>query len=199
MRKNINRLTTLLLAFGLLCCIDKATSTNSASCGMLINSYSQYQTDSFEIINVDSILINNKIPFQTTTKNLISNLGNADSIITKTFECGGYFDAENVSIYYYGTSTFETYRDTAVLQKINFREGRYNLKTNKITLSNLITIQKLKQLFPMSTNKSYDWIDAVDKKTYTIIRIKPNQNYDDEWVLKFYNNKLVEIEYWIPC
>ena len=65
--------------------------------------------------------------------------------------------------------------------------------TDKTTLSNL------KKAIPNSANKSYLWKHVRDNKDYTVVRMPPKLNYDDEWILKFYKGKLVDIEHWIPC
>jgi hypothetical protein len=79
------------------------------------------QTSKEEIINTDSLLINNKVPFRTTVKVLKDNFGKPDSIETKTYDCGNYVEVATASIYCYGQTTFEIHRDTAVLQKIDLR------------------------------------------------------------------------------
>jgi hypothetical protein len=93
---------------------------------------------------------------------------------------------------------FEANKDSVVLRQINFQAGKSTLKTPRLTLSKKTTLEELGQAYPVAFKSSYDWADETGKK-YRLVRIPPKPNYDDEWVLKFDGDHLVEIEYWIPC
>jgi hypothetical protein len=157
------------------------------------------QTSNMEILNVDSVLINNKVPFQTTKANLIEKLGNPDSIATFRPECGDYFGADTVTLYFYGQTVFESYEDLVVLRKINFRDSRFQLKANDLTLDNKTIFNDVRKLFPVSAEKSREVVNPIDKKTYQFITIQPKVESDDHWILKFYHGRIIKIEYWIPC
>jgi hypothetical protein len=73
------------------------------------------------------------------------------------------------------------------------------LKTTKQVWSNKTSLKDIGRYYPQAVDESYDWENPSNKKIYRIVRIQPKANYDDLWVLKFYNGKLIEMEYWIPC
>ena len=152
-----------------------------------------------EVLDFDSVLLNNKIPFQTTVQKLKYHFGKPDSIIVKNYDCGGYFEEGDVSIYYYGLTSFETKGDTAAIQNIDLGTGRFRLKFKNIFLDRNTSLSDLKKIFPISISKSYMLREASKNKDYQFVRIYPRTNYDDEWVLTFYNGKLIEIDYWIDC
>ncbi len=157
------------------------------------------QTVKEEIININSILINNKVPYLTTVKVLEDNFGKPDSIVNETQACGGYFEAGYEPIYFYGKTNFETNGETAVFRKIDFSEGQFKLTTTHLTLDNHTTLNDFRQFFPYSTAKSYDWTNPTDKKIYKLVRVRRQANFVDEWILKFYNDILIEIEYSVHC
>ena len=157
------------------------------------------QTNKEETINIDSMLINNNVPFLTTVKVLKDNLGKPDSIVTKPKNSGNYVEVATDPIYFYGQTTFEIHKETAVLQKIDFRNGQFKLNTTGFTLDKHTTLNDFRQFFPVSTAKSYDWIDPIDKKTYRLVKVQSKENNIDQWVLKFYNDMLMEIEYSTSC
>ena len=157
------------------------------------------QTNKEEVINIDSILINNKVAFRTTVSILKNNFGKPDSIVTKTRESGNFVLLSTVTIFYYGKATFEIHGETAVLQKLDFGNGQFNLKSTHLTLDNNTTLNDLIHFSPSSKEKSYESTNPIDKKTYRLVKVKPTSNNDDQWVLKFYNDRLIEIEYWDPC
>jgi|GEM_PF-1338323 len=162
-------------------------------------SYNETTSILEEIIYSDSVFVNDIIPFETTTKNLIKKLGKPDSIVTTPYNCGGYFEEFTADVYYYGHTFFESYKDTVVIQIINFTDRRFKLKTTQLVLDNTTSIADIKHFFPHSVEKSNDWVNPIDNKTYRLVRINPKANYDDQWILRFHNDKLIEIEYWVPC
>src|ERR1035438_1200195 len=87
------------------------------------------QTNKEETINIDSMLINNNVPFLTTVKVLKDNLGKPDSIVTKPKNSGNYVEVATDPIYFYGQTSFEIHNETAVLQKIDFRNEQFKLNT----------------------------------------------------------------------
>ena len=157
------------------------------------------QTNKEETINIDSMLINNNVPFLTTVKVLKDNLGKPDSIVSKPKNFGNYVEVATDPIYFYGQTSFEIHNETAVLQKIDFRNEQFKLNTTGLTLDSHTTLNDFRQFFPSSSDKSYDWTNPIDKKTYKLVRVQSKENHIDQWVLKFYNDKLIEIEYRTAC
>jgi hypothetical protein len=152
-----------------------------------------------EYIDRDSVFVNDRISFFTTAKDLRKYLGKPDSTAIITYDCGGFFSWDGkVRGYYYKGTVFEENNDTVVLRKINFRDKTIKLKTPKLILSKNTTLEEFARVYPVAFKSSYDWSDETGKK-YRLLRIQPKPNYDDEWVLTFDANQLVEIEYWVPC
>ena len=151
-----------------------------------------------ENINPDSVFIN-KVPFRSTLNVLKANFGNPDTIITKTYDCGGYFEEENVSSYYYGKTFFETFKDSAIFHVVDLREARFKVGVNKFLFDHSTTILTIKKNFPISGSESYHWVDPEDHKDYQLIRVYSKDSYNDEWIFKFLNGVLVEFEYHIQC
>lgn len=153
---------------------------------------------SAEVLDMDSVYVNGVIPFTTTVKQLIEKLGKPDSILSRNYDCGGYFE-KPVEVYCYGQTRFEAFENEVVIREISFKEGKFNLKTTKQVWTNKTSLKDIGRYYPQAVDESYDWENPSNKKIYRIVRIQPKTNYDDLWVLKFYNGKLVEMEYWIPC
>jgi hypothetical protein len=157
------------------------------------------EVNTIEVLDLDSILINGKGGFLMHPSKLKEYFGKPDSTGRVSHDCGGYFEEEEVSIDYYGRSSFESSKNMTVVKNINFQDGKFSVKTPDIILNKHTTITDIVNKFPVSGKKSYAWKDDSDAKEYIVIRLSPKLNYDDQWILKFYNGKLIDLEYWIPC
>ncbi len=196
----MTKMTTLLLLLASIGCGNNhSKSTKTVDLVPTSSSIKESATDLLEVLDMDSIVINEKFRFQTSRSKLREHLGKSDSTIKANYDCGGYFDVGDVSVDYYGSSSFETSMEKTVVRNINFQDGRFTVKAGNIIFNKNTTLTAIKDAFPASAKKSYLWKDVSDNKEYTVVRLLPKLNYDDQWVLKFYNGKLIDMEYWIPC
>ncbi len=158
------------------------------------------KTSNPEYLEWNSLKINNQLPLLCKKSALIKLLGNADSIKTPLYEdiCASHFDSAFQYIYF-GESVFETADSLAVVSIIDFETSNIKLVSSKISLDITLTLEKLKQIFPMAVKDAS--LEDVEKKGKLLsIKIATSKNdSDDAFVLLFRNGKLVRIDYWIQC
>jgi len=152
----------------------------------------------------DSIWLNDDIPFTTTQSNVIAKLGQPDSISTPYFECGTYVSGEdpwgeNIEIWHYQGSQIVTFKEKAELMAIKPAGKNWSLHHPNFIFSKNTTLDKLAAVFPLPVSKTEDWRDSKDGRIYQLVRISAGADLEDQWILKFYFNKLEEMEYWSPC
>ncbi|MFY0654539.1 MAG: hypothetical protein JXQ96_21060 [Cyclobacteriaceae bacterium] len=157
-----------------------------------------------EVMDMDSVWLNDQIPFTSTPDQVKEVLGKPDSVTTSNYECGAYIAGEEhwgdvVELMHFQGTRIVTFKDETKLMSIKVREWDCKLHHPKIILSGYTTLDELREVFPKSVGKSYHWENVRDGKTYRLVRIAPKPTWDDEWILKFLDNTLVEIEYWTPC
>ncbi len=157
-----------------------------------------------EVLDKDSIWLNDDIKFVTTQTELKNKLGSPDSVTYPNFECGAYISGvepwgDSISVWYFKGAEFVAFKDVAELRSVEFSEWEWTLHNPSLVLSRQTTLNDLKAVFPYSVSKSYEWVDARDNRSFILVRIAPKSGWDDQWVLKFYDKYLVEIEYWSPC
>jgi hypothetical protein len=157
-----------------------------------------------EVMNMDSVWLNDQIPYTSTPSQVKEVLGEPDSVTTPNYECGAYIAGEEpwgeiVELMHFQGTRIVTFKDKAELVVIKVREWDCTLHHPKIILSGYTSLEELAEVFPKSVQQSNDWKDVRNGNTYRLVLIAPKPNWDDKWVLKFLDNKLIEIEYWTPC
>ncbi|MTI40547.1 hypothetical protein [Fulvivirga lutimaris] len=157
-----------------------------------------------EILYKDSVWLNDAVQFTSTQKEVLDKLGKPDSITTPMFECGAYIQGEEpwgdkVNIWHYQGTEIVTFKDRAEIMKIRLKGWECTLHDSQMIFSGETSIEDLREVFPKSVKNSYEWKDVTKGIRYTLVKIAPNPNYDDSWILKFYKNQLIEIEYYTPC
>jgi len=90
--------------------------------------------------------------------------------------------------------------DKVNLKLVRFHESPGNLRLiyPTITLCHSTKLEEVKKLFPVSVKISYDYFDPEQKETYRLVRINPRKAWTDEWILRFKEGQLYELEYWTP-
>ena len=151
-----------------------------------------------EVLDVDSILLNRSIPFRSSVDGITAVLGNPDSIVSTSHECGGFFEVDQVRNYYYGRTRFEVYGDTGVIRNIDIGDARFRLTAGSAHLDSRTSLATIGELFPRSASQAYPIKDEAGKEVL-LVRLKAEPSSDDVWVLHFQDGHLVEVEYWIPC
>lgn len=153
-----------------------------------------------EYLDWKTLKINNQLSLLSKKAELIKLLGNADSIVTPHYEdiCASYFD-KDFAYLYFKNSQFETSDGLAVVSSIDFESGSIKLVSPAISLDKTVTLEKIRQVFPLAVKKA-EWIE-VDKKG-KVLSVKvatAKKGADDAWLLLFRNGRLTRIDHWIPC
>jgi hypothetical protein len=157
-----------------------------------------------QVLDQDSVWFRDLIPYSTLQDSLISILGNPDSITILKNDCGGYVAGQepwgdSVNIWYYGETEFVTFKDKAEIMSIKLKGWDDTLHHPKIILSENTKIEDLAKVFPQAVERSYKSKNVEDGKTYTFVNLEPKPDWDNKWKLKFFEGKLIEIIYYIPC
>lgn len=157
-----------------------------------------------EVLDMDRVWLNDVIQFSSTQNEVRTKLGEPDSISTPNFECGAYIAGEEpwgdlVNIWHYQGTKIVTFKDKTEIMTVKLRGLDCTLHHSRIIFSGHTSLSDLAKVFPISVENSYEWKDVRDGRTYQLVRIAPKPSWDDEWVLKFFNDELIEIEYWTPC
>jgi hypothetical protein len=163
------------------------------------------KTDAVKAVNPEyldwkTLKINNQLPLLCKKAELIKLLGTVDSIKTPHYEdiCASYFDSA-FKYLYFGESQFETSGTMAVVSIIDFESSNIKLVSPMITLDKSVTLEKIKQLFPLAV-KNAELIEVDKKGKVLSIKIATSKkDTDDAWLLLFRNGKLIRIDHWIPC
>ncbi|MCA2608775.1 MAG: hypothetical protein IM598_04370 [Chitinophagaceae bacterium] len=158
------------------------------------------QTNSKEVLEWNSIKINNKLPLICKRSNLLDLLGKPDKILDpQSLDiCTSYFE-KDFDYLVWGRSRFESTNSQAVISSIDIESGKIKLVSPKITLDNFITLDKIKQIFPKATKDAEELIIDDKGKVVSIKLATSHKNSDDGWLLFFKAGKLVRVDYWIAC
>ena len=153
-----------------------------------------------EYLDWNTLRINNKLPLLCKKADLVALLGNVDSLVTPQYQdiCASYFDT-SFKYLYFKNCQFETRRELAVVSIIDFELSNIKLVSPIITLDKFVTLEKIKQLFPLAVKNAETLY--VDNKGYLLcVKIATTKKEtDDGWLLFFRNGKLLRIDHWIPC
>ncbi|MDZ7680352.1 MAG: hypothetical protein U5J63_01260 [Fodinibius sp.] len=159
-----------------------------------------------EYMSTDSLLIMNKLPVVTAKDSLLSLLGSPDSTIVRDQGemCTNYFYSSCPNLYevsFWDKSKFETCKNQAVVQVINFKRNPDLFVTyaNKITLSAKTSVSSLKEFYPNSVSELHR-IDVYQEGSYETFSLPSKKvGAESAWKLFFRNKKLVRMDYWRPC
>ncbi|MFN3405737.1 MAG: hypothetical protein ACK40G_16695 [Cytophagaceae bacterium] len=155
-----------------------------------------------EVLEIEKVSINEQIPFQVSTSDLTTKIG--EPVNTGICESKGLFNKskskleDNVYSWRYPGLEFLVYRDIANIRIIQFKNSDLRLVHPEITLSADTTLEQLREVFPISCKNGYDMKDEETGKNFHIVRLNTKLDWVDEWVLKFDNERLSEIEFWTP-
>ena len=106
-----------------------------------------------EFINVDNILLNNKIKFKSTLNELSENYKTPDSINNYGYECGSALNESN-RIYFFDNTEIEISNSKYFFRKINFKSKKIELNINGIKFNNNYSIENFSKDFPLSFEKN---------------------------------------------
>lgn len=153
----------------------------------------------YSILEIDSIKINNKFKYRSDLELLLEEFGHPDSVRTMYTDCGSPVNEDTVAIYFFERTGFWVNNNNAYIQLIDFRDEKIKLSYQDLELSNKTLASEIKKKVGNSPFDS-EWPDEseIDTKSFQI-RLLPKKNWDDNWILRFANGKLMQMEYWIPC
>jgi len=150
-----------------------------------------------EYMLIDSIVINENIPFFGKKQEILPYLSSIDSINKQGYDCGSNFEIAS-QILYFGKSELETNEETYIFRKIFFSNSFLNkIYYKKIVLDENYTLKKFSQDFPFSYSRRH----LTEKETELEIHVSTNAQMDFDllWRFHFINGKLYSIWYFIPC
>ena len=156
-----------------------------------------------EILNADSIFINNKVPYLTKVSKLRKVFGLPDSIIPNRADCCTYWEDEREKDIHYGKTTFLSFKDSAIIDEIFFDDGRFYIKTPKLILSKATTYKDACKVFPKACKFTEAYNDSrylpskIENREIKCFSLRMCKGCDDVWILYFHNNKLIRFEYGI--
>jgi hypothetical protein len=147
-------------------------------------------------INYATCRVNNTVPNQLTKQDLLRLMGKPTKITGFNGECGLTDEQENAkerNIYYYDSTQYFVYDNKAELYNINFRNGKFTYRTDKILLSNKTKFGDLAKWFPANTHAS------LLENQGQMVRIPACKDCDLFCLLYFEKDRLVSLEWWEQC
>lgn len=151
-----------------------------------------------EYLDFKGVKLNGTTSVLTNLNTVTKLFGKPDSIETLDTSdmCVSFFEAYNFA--YYKNIKFEQFKDTLVLMEINFENNsKYYLKIDNLKLNQETTLEEIKKYYPNAVKNIYPISESVDKFGIQLEVAKAPT--DDKWILIFRNNKLVKVQYYVPC
>lgn len=156
---------------------------------------------SAEYLDWETATINGTLPLLGKTVDLFKLLGKPDSLVTPDMNdiCVSYFDSQFQDAYF-KQSNWEIHGDTAVVRILVFRDNpKIALHTPALLLSQATTLAELARHFPEAV-KARGTMNVQNWGKLTAVNLNTGKTAsDDSWILFFEGNKLVRIDYWMPC
>lgn len=154
-----------------------------------------------EYLDWEALKINNRLPLLCSPEELITLLGKPDSVVTPNMDeiCTSYFEGD-FKYYYFGGSQFEVSKEKAALSSIDFEaDKKIKLNFGELVLDNSLTLERLAAIFPKATKDRYE-VELDKKGKYICVKLAASKKMiDNAWLLFFKNEKLVRMDYWMPC
>lgn len=153
-----------------------------------------------ETLHFDSVRLNSNIPLMLKDAELISFLGQPDSVVTENdWECGNYLNGDvSVRILYYGKSKFMSSRGTSLLYVLNLEDNRFTFNFGGKQLKKGTSKTDLKEFFPNALNSLNKGIQSYNKEGRMKVKMVQTPDFGDSsgWMLTFSNQRIKEIELW---
>ncbi len=140
--------------------------------------------------------LNDAVPNKLAKQDLLRLLGKPTNITRFEGECGLSDEQENAkekNIYFYDSTQYFVYDNKAELYHVNFRNGKFTYRTDKINLSNKTRFRDIEKLYQESAKA------AILENKGTMVRIQACQDCDLFCLLYFEKGRLVSLEWWEPC
>jgi hypothetical protein len=109
----------------------------------------------YDRLSADSVRIS-KVSFQTYFPLFSKLMGKPDSIVDPHYETGWFAEANiPVKVYYYKGSSYHIFRDTAQMQRIDFKMNPdLEFSRNGLRLNSKTTFESMQEYFPESYKSS---------------------------------------------
>lgn len=165
------------------------------------------QQNRIEILDADLLLFNGKVKRFFSLKDFKKNFGEADSIKLMNHEerCPYVFQnidpAKNLQdkFLYKDGSRFENSNEKVAIDVFKFTKNNYVIYKG-ITLNASTTINKLQEMFPNAV-ENITPITVYGEGEVQMIQLKEGnyELYDGHINIFLKNNKLLFIQWWLPC
>jgi hypothetical protein len=150
-----------------------------------------------ETLHMDSVKLNDRIPLKLKDEELISFLGQPDSIVTENdWECGNFIDSEStVRMIYYGKTKFMSSNGTSLLYVLNLEEKRFSFDLKDCKLSFESNKSDLMKLFPGAMKARINKVQSYNEEGRMKVLLKPA--FDTAgWMFTFNGELIKEIRLW---
>jgi len=152
----------------------------------------------------DTIFLNlisiKAVNFFTTREELIRCLGKPDSIVNPHYECGGFSEDWQQTVflqYYYGGFNYIGSEELYQIETINFdQDSTILLYYKDFIFSGQTKIDQLSQIFPTSFKNRTVKNGDPDQEIIRLLLYPPS---DDIVFFYFKNGRLFKLKYWSPC
>ena len=153
-----------------------------------------------ETLHFDSVRLNRNIPLMLKDAELISFLGQPDSIVTENdWECGNYLNGdESVKILYYGKTRFMSSRGTSILYVLNLEDDRFTFDFGSKQLKKGTSIEKLNEIFPNAVTCLNKGTQPYNREGRMKVKMVQTPGFADSsgWLFTFSNQMIKEVELW---
>lgn len=156
--------------------------------------------DVFDIVDIDSIWLDGKTEAYGQFKNILKVFGTRYKKSVDSEYCAAFFnnDAPQLTLITYESAQFEVYKDSAALLSMDFERTDKKLILPQIALSSNTTMEEIKSVFPKSYESRYP-IQVGNSGEQIVIPILPCNFCDDQILLIFLNDKLIQFIYHMDC
>lgn len=161
------------------------------------NNYDCFDERCLETLHMDSVKLNDKIPLKLKDEELLSFLGQPDSIRTEhDWDCGNFIDSEStVQIIYYGKTKFMSSNGTSILYVLNLEEKRFSFDLRSHKLSYGSNKSDLMKLFPGAMKAYLNKVQSYNEEGRMKVLLKPA--FDSAgWMFTFNGELIKEIRLW---
>lgn len=153
-----------------------------------------------ETLHFDSVRLNSNIPLMLKDAELISFLGQPDSVVTENdWECGNYLNGDvSVRILYYGKSKFMSSQGTSLLYVLNLEDNRFTFDFGGKQLKKGTSRADLKEIFPNALNCLNKGTQSYNREGRMKVKMVQTPDFGDSsgWMFTFSDQMIKEIELW---
>ena len=163
------------------------------------NAITRNDKEQIDSLLFDDVKINDTIPLKLKESDLLEKLGQPDSVINVSCDCGNYLDGgDSAKMYYYGLSSFIVSKGEALLNKF-YPDKKLSFGTSSFKINGEASESEFKLLFPKSYTHMLYRIEnkSIGERRLKVGMIKnPISPYDNGFIFYFENDKLIRIELW---